>query len=73
MDIIVSFGKYKNQPLSEMLNDKVYINWCKQQKWFKKTDVYPLIIDYENTGKIIEPLNNEIVNNEMVNNKKEHT
>lgn len=37
---LVTFGKYKGQPITSLLNDTKYLEWCKQQEWFKK---YPII------------------------------
>ena len=37
---LVTFGKYKGKPISELIADTPYIEWCKQQEWFKK---YPVI------------------------------
>lgn len=32
---LVPFGKYKGQPITTLLNDTKYLEWCKQQEWFK--------------------------------------
>lgn len=32
---IVTFGKYKGQPLSVLINDNSYFIWCQQQPWFQ--------------------------------------
>jgi len=32
----VSFGKYKGQPMSVLMNDKSYLKWCQQQSWFQE-------------------------------------
>jgi len=43
MDIqmpIVPFGKYKDQPLTNLLSDKEYLEWCKKQEFLKK---FPII------------------------------
>ena len=32
----VSFGKYKGQPMSKLLEDQSYFKWCKQQEWFQE-------------------------------------
>lgn len=40
---IVSFGKYKGKPVSELLTDVKYLEWCKLQDWFKKTNIYKII------------------------------
>ena len=33
-DEIVPFGKYKGQSIINLLNDKKYLEWCKNQEWF---------------------------------------
>lgn len=42
MDIepIIPFGKYKGQPITTLLKDTNYLEWCKQQEWFKK---FPIV------------------------------
>jgi hypothetical protein len=42
MDIepIIPFGKYKGQPITTLLADTKYLEWCKQQEWFKK---FPIV------------------------------
>lgn len=37
---LVPFGKYKGQPITSLLNDTKYLEWCKQQEWFKK---FPIV------------------------------
>ena len=37
---LVPFGKYKGQPITTLLNDTKYLEWCKQQEWFQK---FPII------------------------------
>jgi uncharacterized protein (DUF3820 family) len=37
---IVPFGKYKGHPITTLLNDIKYLEWCKQQEWFTK---YPIV------------------------------
>lgn len=36
----IPFGKYKGQPITTLLKDTKYLEWCKQQEWFKK---FPII------------------------------
>lgn len=36
---IVPFGKYKGQPITALMNDTKYLEWCKQQEWFQKFPV----------------------------------
>lgn len=45
---IVPFGKYKGQPIEVMTADQQYVEWLKQQPWFKDkyTNVYNTIINY---------------------------
>ncbi len=37
---LVPFGKYKDKPITDLLSDVKYLEWCKNQEWFKK---YPII------------------------------
>lgn len=37
---IVPFGKYKGQPITALINDSEYLEWCKSQEWFQK---YPIV------------------------------
>jgi len=37
---LVPFGKYKGQPITNLLNDTKYLEWCKQQEWFQK---FPIV------------------------------
>ena len=37
---IVPFGKYKGQPITTLINDTKYLEWCKQQEWFQK---FPIV------------------------------
>ncbi len=36
---IVPFGKYKGQPITSLINDTKYLEWCKLQEWFQKFPV----------------------------------
>lgn len=36
---IVPFGKYKGKPVTDLLADPKYLEWCKQQSWFEKYQV----------------------------------
>ena len=43
---IVPFGKYKGQPVTDLLKDTQYLEWCKQQEWFKKqTNIYNICVN----------------------------
>lgn len=37
---LVPFGKYKGQPITALINDTKYLEWCKQQEWFQK---FPIV------------------------------
>jgi hypothetical protein len=37
---IVPFGKYKGEPITTLLNDTKYLEWCKDQEWFQK---FPIV------------------------------
>lgn len=41
----VTFGKYRGQPLSVLIKDKQYLQWCQQQDWFQKK--YPDLCSIE--------------------------
>ena len=36
----ITFGKYKNKNLDELLKDRSYCNWLIEQKWFKEQYEY---------------------------------
>jgi hypothetical protein len=46
---IVNFGKYKNKPITDLLNDTEYVQWIKDtlvsKEWFKNNKVYNIIIN----------------------------
>jgi hypothetical protein len=43
---VVTFGKYKGQPVTSLLADVPYLEWCKQQAWFSKcTTVYNICVN----------------------------
>lgn len=42
---IVTFGKYKNKSVSELIADEKYVEWLKQQSWFStQTSVYNIVV-----------------------------
>ena len=70
---LVPFGKYKGQPITTLMNDTKYLEWCKQQEWFQK---FPIVynicvnqtISTTNNSKTPEhnKLQNLFLNNENV-------
>jgi len=60
---IVPFGKYKNQPVEVLKNDKQYLDWLNAQDWFKSRyqNIYNLVIN-NNYGQPAEtPEHNKLV------------
>lgn len=33
---LITFGKYRGQPIDVLLNDEPYLKWCQQQQWFQE-------------------------------------
>lgn len=58
---IVPFGKYKGQPITILLNDIKYLEWCKQQEWFTK---YPIVYNI--------CVNQTIISNNIDSNTPDH-
>lgn len=61
---IVTFGKYKDKPLSELLADKKYIDWCMQQPWFieKHKPIYNIIMNINPNTDTPTPEHNRLQN-----------
>jgi len=68
MDTIITFGKYKDQPLINLIEDKGYLVWIIKQKWFRENhlNIYNIII----TNVNIEIKNDFDDFNEFLNSKK---
>lgn len=47
---VVPFGKYKDKPITELLNDPNYLDWCKNQPWFQSK--FPIIYNIAVTQSI---------------------
>lgn len=50
---IVTFGKYKDKSILELLSDQAYITWLKQQSWFTEQQhksVYNIIVNQQITN-----------------------
>lgn len=45
---LVPFGKYKGQPIEQLLADQPYLDWLTAQDWFRRKyqNVYAVIINY---------------------------
>jgi hypothetical protein len=62
---IVKFGKYKNKPVTELLADKDYVDWLKQQNWFSdKSPIYNIVVNqtFNTTNNSKTPEHNKLQN-----------
>lgn len=62
---IVPFGKYKGKPVTEMMSDKGYIDWLKQQPWFvnQKNQIYNIVVNQQiNPSQSKTPEHNRLQN-----------
>lgn len=42
---LVPFGKYKGKPVTDLIADTSYVDWCKKQDWFEKyPSVYNIVV-----------------------------
>ncbi len=64
MDVIVPFGKYKGQPVTNLISDHNYVEWLKDQDWFSKHKIYNIIVNQNiNTNQDSKtPAHNQIQN-----------
>jgi hypothetical protein len=45
---IVTFGKYKDKPVTELLADDKYVEWLKQQSWFtNQKPIYNIVVNQQ--------------------------
>jgi hypothetical protein len=42
---VVTFGKYKGRPVTELMADTSYLEWCKKQDFFKDKKEYNIIVN----------------------------
>ena len=61
---LVPFGKYKGQPVTALLADTKYLEWCKQQEFFKnQTTIYNICVNQTiQTGQSKTPEHNKLQN-----------
>jgi hypothetical protein len=61
---VVTFGKYKGQPVTALLADTKYLEWCKQQEFFKnQTTIYNICVNQTiQTGQSKTPEHNKLQN-----------
>jgi len=59
----ITFGKYKGQPMSVLLNDKPYLKWCQQQSWFQ--DKYPNLCETSSPSPSPAPVLTESISNKI--------
>ena len=58
LEPIIPFGKYKGQPITTLLKDTNYLEWCKQQEWFKK---FPIVYNICVNQTIVNQNENELI------------
>ena len=63
-EALVPFGKYKDQPVSRLLADKSYTDWCKSNHVFDKVkNIYNVIYNIQtNTNDAPTPEHNKLQN-----------
>jgi len=61
---VVTFGKYKGQPVTALLADTKYLEWCKQQDFFKnQTTIYNICVNQTiQSGQSKTPEHNKLQN-----------
>lgn len=62
---LVKFGKYKEKPVTELLNDKNYVDWLKQQSWFSNYKIiYNIVVNQQviNNNSSKTPQHNKLQN-----------
>ena len=62
---IVPFGKYKNKPVTELMADKNYVDWLKNQSWFSNNSpIYNIVVNQtiNNTNNSKTPEHNKLQN-----------
>jgi hypothetical protein len=62
---IVTFGKYRDKPVTELLADKNYVDWLKQQNWFSdKSPIYNIVVNqtFNTTNNSKTPEHNKLQN-----------
>lgn len=65
----VPFGKYKGKPISDLVNDKKYFDWCKGQADLVKR--YPMLLTISSTHNDNNDKNDNDNNDEKDKNNEE--
>ena len=42
---VVTFGKYKDKSVLELMKDTSYVEWLKLQSWFPKQPIYNIVVN----------------------------
>ena len=60
--VIMPFGKYKGKPIEVLMQDEQYLNWLKDQPWFREKfrNYYTLIVNNFSTEPVDTPEHNEM-------------
>lgn len=62
---LVTFGKYKNKSVLDLIADKKYVEWLKQQSWFQNNQIYNIVVHQSltsNTQTSNTPEHNKLQN-----------
>jgi uncharacterized protein (DUF3820 family) len=45
--LIIPFGKYKGKDVTQLIEDQQYLQWCKNQPWFKEkyANIYNIVVN----------------------------
>jgi uncharacterized protein (DUF3820 family) len=46
-NLIIPFGKYKGKDVTQLIEDQQYLQWCKNQPWFKEkyANIYNIVVN----------------------------
>jgi uncharacterized protein (DUF3820 family) len=72
---MVSFGKYKGRPYTDLVRDTNYYSWLKQQSWFKskfENKINNIIINIHNPDKDAPTPEHNLLQNKFLDKKLVH-
>lgn len=72
---LVSFGKYKGRPYTDLIRDTNYYSWLKQQSWFKnkfENKINNIIINIHNPEKDAPTPEHNLLQNKFLDKKLVH-
>jgi hypothetical protein len=75
MDLpLITFGKYKGQPVTSLLADVPYLEWCKKQHWFSKcTPIYNICMNQPVSSNLLKlEEENELLREKLLHNEEKY-